>query len=228
MNIGFSAIIRVYNRDVRAVLETPPDATPEVSPMCAKDTPSFPLFTFKSRPPIDIQGDVAFIPLLHKDEVVSISVIDAIDVPLVQPYRWLFRKRQGGDNYYAHTNAKKDGQDVWIMLHRLLLSPPDGMVIDHINGDGLDNRRCNMRITTVTQNNRNRGKGRNNSSGFKGVYWSSVENKWRVQIRNGKGKVWIGKFNDLTEAARAYDKAARELHGEFAVLNFPEEVGDAD
>lgn len=91
--------------------------------------------------------------------------------------------------------------------------------IDHINGNPSDNRLCNLRLCTNSQNMMNT-KAR---SGFKGVHWGKAANKWVVQIR-AHGKVYhIGVFADPIEAAKAYDGAATRLHGDFAVLNFPSE-----
>jgi hypothetical protein len=92
---------------------------------------------------------------------------------------------------------------------------------DHINLDGLDNRRANLRPATHAENLRNRGRQTNNSSGFKGVTWNKRSRKWQAQIGVDRGKRYLGNFVDPEDAARAYDLAARDLHGEFARLNFP-------
>lgn len=104
-----------------------------------------------------------------------------------------------------------------VMLHAFLTGWP---LTDHINGDGLDNRRSNLRPATHAQNMRNRRKNWNNTSGFKGV--SLTENgTWRARITIDNRRVSLGCFADRIEAARAYDRAAQDLHGEFARLNFP-------
>ena len=109
----------------------------------------------------------------------------------------------------------------FIHLHRSITGCPDGLVVDHINGDTLDNRRSNLRICTRGENTRNQRLPSDNTSGFKGV--SRVGPKWHAQISAGPGerRVHIGNFSTPREAAMAYDAAARKYHGEFARLNFP-------
>jgi hypothetical protein len=90
---------------------------------------------------------------------------------------------------------------------------------DHINRDGVNNCRCNLRPATRYQNNCNRGKQSNNTSGYVGVFWDKRNEKWGARIRvNGKLK-YPGYFDDKKEAALAYNKAAKKYHGEFSVLN---------
>ena len=103
------------------------------------------------------------------------------------------------------------------------MNPPKGMVIDHINHNGLDNRRENLRICTNAENQRNRGKQKNNTSGYKGVDWRKDHKKWRARINKDNKTIHIGYYNIIEEAARAYDAKAKELHGKYAQLNFPEE-----
>lgn len=91
--------------------------------------------------------------------------------------------------------------------------------VDHKNGDGLDNRRCNLRSATVRQNNCNVGLRRDNSSGFKGV--TARKDRWLAQVMAGGKRVHLGVFDTAEDAARAYDAAAREHFGDFAWLNFP-------
>ena len=105
------------------------------------------------------------------------------------------------------------------------MQAPDGMVVDHIDGNSLNNRRSNLRICTPRQNTANRAKTRNGTSRFKGVHFCTRDRKWRAQIGVDGARRFIGDFDDEVEAARAYDRKAAELFGEFAYLNFPEEAG---
>lgn len=107
-------------------------------------------------------------------------------------------------------------------LHHLVNGrPPLGLQTDHRNGNGLDNRKQNLRFATKSQNGANAGKYSNNLSGFKGVSRCSDREKWRAQITSN-GRVFnLGHFDSPIEAAKVYDKAAKKFHGEFAKLNFP-------
>ena len=105
-----------------------------------------------------------------------------------------------------------------LRLHRAILNPPKEKIIDHIDHNGLNNKRSNLRICTMAQNAANRRKVKG-SSNFKGVSWHKRHQMWQAKIQRGK---WshLGYFNDELEAAKAYDKAAKDLWGEFAKLNF--------
>ena len=97
------------------------------------------------------------------------------------------------------------------------------MHVDHINGNPLDNRKSNLRICTNAENQRNRGVNKNNTSGYKGVCWAKQNKKWKARIKHNGKLIHLGYYKDKEEAARAYDKKAKELHGEYAYLNFPDE-----
>lgn len=110
-------------------------------------------------------------------------------------------------------------------ISNLVLKPKQGFVIDHKNGDGLDNRRINLRYATNGQNSQNSVQsgvygGKKMTSRFKGVVWIKDEGKWRVIIRSDGEVYYLGRFINEASSARAYDKKALELHGSFANLNF--------
>jgi hypothetical protein len=104
-------------------------------------------------------------------------------------------------------------------MHHHLILPPDGYVVDHINGDGLDNRRSNLRLATVAQNAWN-SKKRNPRSGYKGVWFAKDKRLWRAAIVCNRKRIHLGYFKNKIAAAHAYDAAARKLHGKFANCNF--------
>ena len=109
-------------------------------------------------------------------------------------------------------------------MHTLLVPTRRGQVVDHINGDRLDNRRGNLRAVSALQNSWNQGKRRSsrNTSEYKGVSWHSRDNMWRVRV-HANGKLIVQRyFRDELEAARAYDAVARIVFGQYARLNFSE------
>jgi hypothetical protein len=99
------------------------------------------------------------------------------------------------------------------------MKTPKDMDTDHINGDGLDNRRDNLRVCNCAQNQRNRGKQNNNQSGLKGVSWHKKGKKWITQLKLNKKNIYLGLFKNKERAAVAYNEAATKYHGEFARLN---------
>jgi hypothetical protein len=135
-------------------------------------------------------------------------------------------------NWYVFRNGKKtyaarDERGLFkkkiVLMHRIITNAPVGMVVDHINGDGLDNRKSNLRVCTVSQNLRNRGATSRNKTGYKGVSIDAdiLSKKYVAQIKvNNKG-MYLGRFKTAEQAARAYDEAALQHFGEFAKLNFP-------
>lgn len=116
---------------------------------------------------------------------------------------------------YVMYSCRTDGLNKKL-LHRIIMGEPESMLIDHINRNPLDNRRSNLRICTHQQNQCNRGKQSNNTSGFKGVCWHKGNQKWVAEIRiNGKCK-HLGYFDDPEEAHQTYIRTAQKLHGDFA------------
>lgn len=134
------------------------------------------------------------------------AIVDDCDYKNVKDYNW----------HFSQGRAKRTGS----FLHWDIIGKPEkGFVIDHINRDPLDNRRCNLRICTHRQNILNSSKSKNNTSGFVGVYWTKDREKWKAYIKiNGK-QIGLGRFSDVKEAAMAYNNAAIKYFGEFANLN---------
>lgn len=144
------------------------------------------------------------------------AIIDDEDFSHVNKWSWSICKRAGKFYAGATVNSKP------AMLHRYILgeAPFKGAQVDHINGDGLDNRRVNLRWATMSQNQANSGKRKGNfSSKFRGVYWSKQRNKWQSEIKIDYKRKHLGFFTDELLAAHAYNEAAIKYFGEFAKLN---------
>jgi hypothetical protein len=129
-------------------------------------------------------------------------------------------------NYYAACSIKdRQGKTMTKRLHRLIMNAPDGLLVDHRNREGLDNRIANLRMATHSENCCNRRKRGNSTSRYKGVYCEKRRGqvRWRANIKFNDKRIFLGYYDSQIEAARAYDEAARKYHGEFALLNFSEE-----
>jgi hypothetical protein len=120
---------------------------------------------------------------------------------------------------HAQRNVRVAGRWTSQKMHTLLSGWP---LVDHVNGDGLDNRRANLRPATVSQNGANVGLRAHNTSGFKGVTWHAQRGRWQARIGCGGDRKHLGLYDSPEDAARAYDCAALAAFGEFARLNFPE------
>lgn len=125
-------------------------------------------------------------------------------------------------NRYAHRRITIDGKVYKARLHRVILSRklgrellPDELV-DHIDGDGFNNVRPNLRPANYTQNSTNQRKAKTNTSGYKGVYWNKFAKKWHVQIRHNNKRIHVGYFADIDDANEAAMRKREELHGDFA------------
>lgn len=107
-----------------------------------------------------------------------------------------------------------------MIMHRLILNAPKGIKVDHQDGDGLNNQRRNIRLATNAQNSMNQKPRVKTSSKYKGVSLDKRHGTWKSQIGKNGAIIWLGQFRSEVEAAKAYDRAAREMFGEFACLNF--------
>lgn len=151
-----------------------------------------------------------------------LALVDDEDYEMVTAYRWHGFQNKAG-NVYARRGWRENGKQRGQFLHSLLTG---WRFVDHVNHDGLDNRRCNLRQATALQNAHNarpnqvRG-GRPCTSRFKGVSLKGGK-RWVAQIVVAGEKSWIGSFNTEIEAALAYDRRAAQHFGEYAYLNFPE------
>lgn len=154
---------------------------------------------------------------LHSGEV---TLIDEDDWPAVSGYSWLADRRRRTTYAYAHVRVSAG---VWVnlKLHRLILAAPDGYEVDHINHDGLDNRRANLRICSPSQNRGNARIRSTNTTGFKGVSKPRNNPKFLASITVDGRSQYLGSFATAEEAARAYDASALQKWGVYAHLNFP-------
>lgn len=145
-----------------------------------------------------------------------ILLLDDVDAHLGEQYNW-FPEPNGSGTCYAiakHEQAR-------LTLHRILIDAPCHLMVDHINGNGLDNRRSNLRLATNSQNQANRRLLSLNTSGFRGVTFNKACNKWQAGIKLQGKSYHLGLFTQAEDAARAYDQKSIEMFGEFARLNFP-------
>lgn len=121
--------------------------------------------------------------------------------------------------YAVHTKRIKNKIKQYL-VHRMILGLTDSKIkVDHINGNKLDNRKSNLRIATTQQNGMNRTKIKKFTSKYKGVGWNKRNKKWRAIIYLNNKCIYIGAYKTELEAAKAYNKKAKELYGEFAKLN---------
>lgn len=144
----------------------------------------------------------------------KIAIIDETDFGKVKEYIWLAHRI--GKVWYADSTPQK-GRTV--RMHRLIMDCPKGIEIDHIDGNGLNNRRSNLRYCNRSENCRNRRTSKNTSAIYKGVSFHRASNKYRAKIGINNKHIWLGVFENPIDAAKAYDNAAIELHGEFALTN---------
>jgi hypothetical protein len=151
------------------------------------------------------------------------TILDSRDYYQNRDLRW--NVLGTGGNLYAVRN-KKTGpcKTKMVYLHREMMNPPDGLLVDHRNCDGLDNRRENLRLATHAENMLNRRKRKNTSSKYIGVSFYKRNGKWDSRIYHRGKVILLGRFDNEIEAAKTYDAAAKKYHGEFARLNFTEEI----
>lgn len=149
------------------------------------------------------------------------ALVDDIDFEELNQFKWCVKRERNG-NFYAVRRSLKDDKQIKIRMHRQILGLEfgDSRQGDHINRITLDNKRANLRICTIQQNQFNRKPQANTTSKYKGVRWDKQKKKWRAVIMiNGKNN-YLGRYDDEELAAIAYDLVARKVFGDFAYLNF--------
>lgn len=195
------------------------DTPGRIRPAPGRICRNFRLRPFRVDTPEPPNDKIRYIPLtrgLH-------AIVDAEDYEWLSKYKWSVQPAACGETWYA----KRTYRGHLVLMHRLIMKPPKGMFVDHINGNGLDNRRCNLRICTPMQNSCNRSKMRGAAYKYVGVT-PCGKRTYQVTVMH-KGKTYReGPFTDEVEAAKARDRLALKHHGPYAHLNFPEaeEAGD--
>lgn len=150
------------------------------------------------------------------------AIVDVKDYEPLVRYKWHAKKTP--HTMYAVRSEWTGTKKVDICMHRQIMQVNGRIFVDHVNHNGLDNRRANLRPATVTHSARNRRKLQRGcfSSNYKGVFRPVGRKHWRASITVSDRRIFLGTFSDEKEAAKAYDAAARKYHGEFACVNFPE------
>jgi hypothetical protein len=171
--------------------------------------------TGRTVPPEPTDESVRYIPLTKG----RYAIIDAADYERASEHKWCASCSGCRIYAYCHMNGKT------VALHRFLTNAPKGMVVDHIDGNTLNDRRSNLRVCTQQQNLYNsRPKGK--SSHFKGICWDKGKRRWVVYVRYEGRNIYVGRFRSEINAARAYDRKAYECFGQYAYLNFPYEIAE--
>lgn len=173
--------------------------------------------TMHDKNEIIINKDIAYIQLYDRDcKPIEKAIIDNDDVDKCKDYKWSLTA-------YGYVTARVEGKRT--LLHNFVMNRNGSLKIqlDHKNRKPLDCRKSNLRICTCSENKYNIAIRTDNTSGFRGVYLDKRSNKWIAEIVANNQHYPLGRFDDKVEAARTRDRAALELHGEFAYLNFPAE-----
>lgn len=156
------------------------------------------------------------------------AIIDECDAPDILPFRWHAqhrRRKSCGDVWYAARNVKTSKGFTIIKMHRVIMNAPAGFDVDHIDSNGLNNTRKNLRVCTKSQNAQNSRKRKGTSSRFVGVDYRRDIEKWQARVKSNNVRVHLGCFENEIQAASAYNAKAKELFGQYARLNvIPEAV----
>lgn len=149
------------------------------------------------------------------------ALVDVDDFERLSQFNWSYASAHKGYSLRREQIGTKDGkmQFKTVFMHREILQAPEGLVVDHINGISLDNRKSNLRIATRAQNLQAKSGMRNNTSGYRGVSFNKALGKWGAYISINKKLHCLGLYPDITEAVLAYNQAASTHYGQFAKLN---------
>lgn len=172
-----------------------------------RSAPHFEGMTMKND--YEIRGDVTVIFLQERDGKRFETLIDTEDLPklLAMPIRWYASYDSRCQNFYVRA-YQPNASPRFPHLHRVITDAPKGMHVDHIEHNGLDNRRSMLRVVTNSQNQLNRrGAQRNSKSGIRGVRWHGKSRRWRAQIKLHRATYWLGDYINIEDAKAAYDRA---------------------
>lgn len=145
----------------------------------------------------------------------KVALVDDDMYNFLMQWKWFYAPmRHNADRGYAVRN----GETKLIYMHRVIMNAPDGIEVDHENGDGLNCQKYNLRFATHAQNAQNKRKAQGTRSQYLGVTWDQGKQRWRARVR----QVFIGRYRTEIEAAKARDAKAKEMFGDFVRLNFPD------
>lgn len=162
---------------------------------------------------IPIGPSIAYVPLTRG----QFALIDPDEAPIIGRNNWLATINKGTGKFYAtRTRSRLLGKKTSILMHRQIMGFPEGLDVDHLHGNTLDNRRSQLREATRSENNFNTAARNTNKSGFKGVSWCKRDSKWKAQICVNNKRKMLGRYITPEEAHAAYANAAKKYHGEFA------------
>lgn len=149
----------------------------------------------------------------------KVALVDNEDFEYLNQWKWYYSKHKDRKTGYATKSFRKEGKANTLSMHRLLLNASKEQMVDHINHNGLDNRKHNIRLCTPHESACNREKQINNSSGVKGVDYFDRLKKWRVRIQSNNKQFHIGVYPTKEMALLTYNEAALKHHGSFALIN---------
>jgi hypothetical protein len=158
---------------------------------------------------------------LAKELILSkgkVALVDDDLYPALSFFKWHYSESRPEKPGYAVHRVKVSGHWLNLKLHRFIMSAGERDIVDHIDGDTLNNQRANLRIVNHSLNSQNSIK-QVGSSGYRGVSWSGRKKVWEVCIQKDDQRIFIGQFSNVDDAARAYDKKALELFGCDAMTN---------
>lgn len=146
-----------------------------------------------------------------------VAIVDDEDFEELNLHKWYAMKMY--DRYYARRNVVIGNKKSYFLMHRFIIKAKVNQLVDHKNNNSLDNRKENLRTCSHSENMRNSKKRKQNTSGYKGVYFEKNKNIYSAEVKFGGKRVYRKRFKTGIEAAKAYNEAALKYHGEFALLN---------